>query len=224
MAWEAVLWVAVAVAAPAAAVWAWPRLAHRVGRWSDMVERATPWIHGLIPAYLALITGAVLGRDFGLYGQGWAGWLCGLAACVLPLGAAWLARRFGLAAGWAVPAPVQAAQDEPRWSLYRAAGALWTGLTLPGVMIGLVLGAAEWALARRLWRRGAWRQVELWVPLVRLALSSALFAVTHNVWLTAATHAGVLALLRQAPPLAPAPSSAESRPLSERVLPNEEAA
>jgi hypothetical protein len=33
------------------------------------IRRIGRWAHGLLPAYLALLTGALSGRDAGLYGQ-----------------------------------------------------------------------------------------------------------------------------------------------------------
>lgn len=208
--WEAALWAALALSAPTAASWLWPRLRPRLGEWGSAAEALGPWLHGLLPAYLALVTGAVSGRDAGLFDHSWGDWASGVLACGAGLVAA------AILAWWRplplrIPSPLDGALDEPRWALYRGAGALWAGAWTPGVFIGLGLAVLEWMAVVQPWRRRSsseatlagrrWRILgglapEEWGILFRMALSAALFLATRNLWLTAATQAGVLALLR----------------------------
>jgi hypothetical protein len=196
---EAGLWVALSVLAPVVAAVAWPRLVGRLGGWAPMAAQAGPWLHSLAPGYLALLRGAVLGRDYGLYGQGWDGWLSGAAVCAGTLVAGgWLLRRLTLPTAIVLPAPADGLRQEVRWGLYRAAGALWSGAAPGGVAVGLILAMVEWALARRVWAGGAWRTPAAWVPVARMALSGALFLATRNFWLTAVAQIGLLFLARAA--------------------------
>jgi len=206
---EAAVWVALSVFAPAAAALAWPRLAGRLGRWAPMVSAAGPWVHGLAPGYLALLSGAVLGRDYGLYGQGWAEWLAGATvfAGVL-IGGGWLLSRAPLPPTAVLPAPAEAVRQEVRWGLYRAAGALWTGAAASAVAVGLGLALLEWGLVSRIWAGRPWRNAAAWVAVVRLGLSSMLFLSTGNFWLTVATQIGLLlfAMKQGRRPAAPGPT------------------
>jgi hypothetical protein len=197
MVWEAAIWVAVTLVAPGAAGWMWPRVKDRFRGRGGWIEPAAPWVHALGPVYLALVSGAVLGRDAGLYGQGWIRWLSGAGLSAAMVAGAWVTlRRFPASERPALPSPFEAVRDEARWALYRAAGALWTGAALPGVAIGLALALAEWAFGRRPWKADVWRDPRAWVPAARMLASSLLFLGTHNLWLTLLTHAAILALVQ----------------------------
>ena len=185
---EAAFWVALSVTAP----WAWPRLRRRLGPWVDPFHPLALWAHAILPAYVALVRGAVLGRDLGLYGPDVGQFAAGLLACAAGLGVAFAARR------WLSPtagSPLTALQEEPRWALYRAAGILWLGGLIPGIALGLGLAALEVGLAAGWWKAEARSRPTSWLPLLRAGFSAALFFVTRSFWLTAATQAGVLALL-----------------------------
>ena len=188
---EAALWVGISVSAPAAAAWAWPQLQ---GPWRARAEALRPlagWAHAILPAYLALVRGAVLGRDFGLYGPSPARAVAGLLACAAGVGAAWVVRR------WiSIPSvsPLAALGEEPRWALYRAAGMLWLGDALPGVALGLGLAALEVGLGSRWWRAEERARRASWFPLLRAGISAVLFLVTRSFWLTAATQVASLAV------------------------------
>lgn len=216
---EMLVWVALAVAAPAAARLLWPRLQPRLRPWEPYLLSFSPWLHGIGPAYLALIGGAVRARDFGIAGReplAWAGQAL--------LGALWLAILALLrrpAGEW--PRPTRGVLDEPRWALYRAAGLWWLDGQPAGLSIGLLLAAAElglpWVVERiRLPaagpgslraavlgppppRRPAGRSFE-WETLARAATSTLFFALTGNFWLTLIVQGVALGLgsLRVQPP------------------------
>jgi hypothetical protein len=208
MSWEAALWVGLALGAPALGGWFWPRIAPRLGDWARPIGGLGPWCQGLLPAYLALVTGAVSGRDAGLYGRSGGEWLAALVACGVALMAAamvlwWKPMKLEL------PLPLSGVLDEPRWALYRAAGVLWIGAWIPGVFVGLALCGLEWVAATQPWKQlsrsegrstgaggkgAAWLSAGLWVLPLRMALSTALFLATRNLWVTAAAQAGLLAL------------------------------
>jgi hypothetical protein len=213
MTWEAALWVGVALGAPSLAGWIWPRLGPRFGEWARPAETLGRWVHGLLPAYLAVVTGAVSGRDAGLYGSTGGEWAVSVLACGVALIAA------ALVLWWKplslqLPPPLHGMVDEPRWALYRAAGVLWTGAWVPGVFIGLALCGLESAAASQpwkqlsrselrspgsLWKGGAGLPAETRTLLLRMALSTVLFLATRNLWVTAAVQAGLLALQRPRP-------------------------
>lgn len=191
MVWEAGLWCGLAlggsVGIPALTAW----LGKREGARAHGAARTLPWLN-ILPVYLALITGAVSGRDAGLYGGGASGWAVGLLLCVLVIAAAMVLLWWrGQAVLW--PPAGAALADEARWALYRASGTLWTGHMLGGIAAGLVLGALEWVLQSRPWRAGASSRLEAWQGLSRMLVSSLLFALTRNAWLTAAAHLALLA-------------------------------
>jgi hypothetical protein len=188
---RAVLWVGLSVSVPAAAAWAWPRIRERSGTALDLLLPLAPWAHAILPGYLALITGSVLGRDFGLYGVGPARITSGVIACAAALAASALARR------WIQPpriSPVDALLEEPRWALYRAAGLLWLPGPWAGIVFGLGLAIAEIGLSAKWWSREARARQETWFPVLRAALSAVVFAATRSFWLTAATQVGFLVI------------------------------
>ncbi len=209
MAIEAGVWVALSLFAPAAAALVWPRLARRLGGAAPLTAEAARWLYSLGPGYLALLRGAVLGRDYGLYGQGWDGWLAGAAVCAAALiGGGWLLRRVRLPESIALPAPSEGLRQEVRWGFYRAAGALWSGAALGGVAIGLGLSTLEWGLSIRLWKSHAWRDPRTWVAVIRMALSSGFFLATRNLWLTIGAQIGLLILAQAARNRGPRPRQA----------------
>jgi len=181
------VWVGLAVASPALAARLWPRFRERLGDRAELVERLAPWAHGFAPAYLALFSGAIQAREAGLIGHQPLTWIGGTLACAI-----WL----GLATAWRPPAErwpeaARGVLDEPRWTLYRAAGSQWSGQPQIGGLVGLVLALSEWGL-------GGWVQGRVeWRTLARLASSSVVFALTRNFWLTALAQAGLLVLLRR---------------------------
>jgi hypothetical protein len=171
---------------------------------------AAPWLHGVGLAYLALLRGAILSRDAGLRGHDLVAWVGGGVACAAVLGLLEASLpRPAREVEW--PDPVQALADEPRWTLYRAAGALWLNSHALGTGLGLGWGLLEWAAAH--WARV--RQVRQGPPqggsrlhwigqdpqaggtLLRLAVSSLFFLLTRNFWLTALSGVVLLAVLRR---------------------------
>jgi hypothetical protein len=185
--WETVVWVGIAVASPALAAVLWPRLRERLGEWAELVERFAPWAHGFGPAYLALLSGAIRAREAGLLGHDPLAWVGGALACVIWL---WLATSWRPdAEHW--PEPNRGVLDEPRWTLYRAAGSQWMGHPLIGGLVALALAISEWGLASRMQGRVEWQ------TLARLASSTIVFTLTRNFWLTALAQAGLLIVLRR---------------------------
>lgn len=184
----------ISVGAPVAARWAWLGLPRS---WRSQAEALRPlasWAHAILPAYLAVVRGAVLGRDFGLYGPGLAQTAAGLLACAAGVAAALVARR------WISPPPASlllVLGQEPRWALYRAAGALWLGSSMPGVALGLGLAGLEVGLLGRWWKAEERSRAASWLPLLRAAFSAVLFLATRSFWLTAATQAVIVAGLSQ---------------------------
>ena len=201
MPWEALIWSALAALSPAAAAVAWPRWKPRLGITGETLERIAPWLHGVGPAYLAIIRGAILSRDAGLRGHDLVAWLAGGVVCAALLGCILaVARRPGLGLPW--PEPLQALADEPRWALYRAAGALWFNFNSHALGTGVGLGwaALEWALTNRT-RLGNIRQhPEATGTLLRLASSTLIFLATRNFWLTCLSGGIILAVLRRPKP------------------------
>ena len=195
MPFETAFWVLLSVLAPTAVRWGWSRWGSRFDAWESTLIEITPWLYGIVPAYLALITGAVLGRQFGLYGNGLRDWLLGALVCAGYLAAGSLVfRRWRFS--FDLPSPLHAALDEPRWSLYRAAGQLWTGMLWSGVLVGFGFAALEWALNRRPWETRSWPPAEAWLDLARSAGSALLFFLTGNFWLTLLANTGMILILR----------------------------
>ncbi len=176
----------------------WPRLQARVVDQAEVIKILAAWAHALGPTYLALITGAVTGRDLGLYGPGLAGWASSAIGVAGALGAAGLALRFRNLA-FEPGSPWTVALDESRWGLYRAAGIGWVGGLWFGLAIGLVLAAADWGLRTRPWRAEVWRRTDVWPGLMRVGLSAALFAATRNLWLIVACQVCLAAIARRRP-------------------------
>lgn len=194
MPWEALIWSALAALSPAAAAVVWPRWKPRLGPAAEALEQVAPWLHGVGPAYLALIRGAILSRDAGLRGHDLVAWLLGGVACAVLL--TWVEGRSRSALVW--PDPLHALADEPRWALYRAAGALWTNSHALGTGVGLGWAVLEWALIHRARLGTIRRHPEAAGPLLRLASSTLIFLVTRNFWLTCLSGGILLAVLRRA--------------------------
>lgn len=187
--WEIALWLALAMPFPAAARRFGPRLWRLVPGWEPYLRSFIPWLHGIGPAYLALITGAISAREFGIAGQPLLGWAGDLLFC-----ASWLAAtaRFVRAQGdW--PKPARGLLDEPRWALYRAAGAAWVGSLPMGALSGLALAVVELGLLT-IAQRGGGRPP--WESLARAASSTLIFVLTANFWMTLITQGVMLYLLR----------------------------
>ena len=198
MTWEAVLWTALATLSPSISSLIWPRIEQRLERWAEPMAAFGPWLHGVAPAYLALVTGAILSRDAGLRGHDTVAWVGGAFVCALVLAAVGFTLRSRMThTAW--PDPLRALADEPRWTLYRAAGALWTWSHALGTAIGLGLALAEWILTHRLWRAEGVQRKEVGGTLVRIATSTLFFALTRNFWLTALSQFVLMTLLRRAP-------------------------
>lgn len=193
MIWESVAWVALAVGAvPLLRLVETPLRSRWPTVW-PAVQVLAPWIIGLGPAYLALATGAVLERSFGLYGRaGIAGWVVSTLFCGGVLAAVWW-RREKLAAFASGSDLALAFLDEPRWALYRAAGLLWLGTW--GLLMGFALGGIEWMLSCQPWLEERRRDRTTWLTLTRLGGSSLLFALTGNFWLTLLSQAAGWAIV-----------------------------
>jgi hypothetical protein len=185
MGWEALGWSALAVLSPLLVNLLWIRWRPPQREYRQLLRSAAPWLHGLGPPYLALITGAILERDLGLRGHDLVEWIAGGAFALIfsALWAAMLVRVLGLQSN---PYLIL---DEPRFALYRATGRLWLVGNHIGLLMGLALALVEWLLQ---WREKAFRrEPEAFVPLVPLASSTLVFALTGNLYLTLAAQAAV---------------------------------
>ncbi|MEW6567602.1 MAG: hypothetical protein AB1449_05435 [Chloroflexota bacterium] len=193
MVWEAALWCGLALGGPVLIRVLGPWLRSRWEGPASLFEELGPWLN-LLPLYLALITGAVSGRDAGLYGQPASSWANGALISVITVALVTPMLWWKPMAGqW--PEPWRGTSDEARWALYRASGALWSGPMLGGAAVGLVLAVGEWALETRPWC--AERRTVTWLPLARPLISAVLFALARNAWLTAATHLALLVIARR---------------------------
>lgn len=192
---QAVGWCALALAAWPLADWLGPRLRAALGGRAEAVLMWGPWLLGLGPMVLAWLSGAVPARFLGLLGVGgWLGWLASaLLITGMWFGARWFVHNRG---PWAAAYPLDwAVLDEPRWALYRAAGWLWVMDRGWGLLIGLGLTLVEWALRHHLWRAENRASADTCLTLLRLALSSLVFALTGNLWLTIIFQVALLQLL-----------------------------
>lgn len=163
--------------------------ASRQGELVLYLRSFAPWLHGIGPAYLALITGTIFERDFGIARLPLEQWLIGALLCGL-----WIAvtiRYVHPAGDW--PKPARGVLDEPRWALYRAAGRAWVGSQPWGALLGLALALGE--LGLRTLTGGGGRAAP-WEGVARAASSSVLFALTGSFWLTVLTQGALLYALR----------------------------
>ncbi len=197
MTWEAAFWVGLALAARASTKATLVWLESRGFRWVDLLSEFAPWLHGLLIAYLALVSGAILGRHAGLYGHTLRGWAAGAALTVALLAIAYLLPRWRTLP-LSLPPPLETALDEPRWALYRAAGHLWTGVFLGGLAIGLGLAVVEWILNWRPWRSAPELGPRAWGDLLRTATSTLVFGVSGNLWLTLIAQLSLAVMARRA--------------------------
>ncbi|HMK07967.1 MAG TPA: hypothetical protein VK449_02950 [Anaerolineales bacterium] len=200
------LWVLLTLVAPPAAREMWRRLAPRLQAWESEIAFWAQAAYGVLPLYLAWVTGAVIGWDCGLSGMSPADWLRG-AVVIFVLLAAWSAalrlpqvRRaastwYGHNGSWTV------LFDEPRWTFYRGAAAMMFLHPVGAQVVGWVLGVVEWvARGGRPARR---TPPHVWAGLVRLTVSAGLFALVHNLWLILMAQAAAQALLLRQKPGAP---------------------
>ena len=186
MRWEALLWSVLAIAAPALAQLLWRRLNPRLPEWALPLVQSAGWMHGLVLPYLALILGSIPGGLVGLHGIGPLHWIAGSLACALGLIAVVIAHRLRPQPHMRQRSAVERWKDEPRWALYRGAGGLWLGDVALGAGLGLVLSGIEWVLTGLARGSTDLKRVSL-DPLYRSAVSTALFLLTRNFWLTAGT-------------------------------------
>jgi uncharacterized membrane protein (GlpM family) len=122
----------------------------------------------------------------GLYAIRPLEWFTGGLACLFGLIAVLVVHQFRPVESLRYRSAVNRWQDEPRWALYRATGALWVHDLALGAGLGLALAALEWMLSA--WTRKPRALTEQDPePLYRSAISTALFILTHNFWLTAGT-------------------------------------
>jgi hypothetical protein len=149
------------------------------------------------PLYGAWVTGTVAG-GLRVSGIDPARWLIGAGICAALL----LSLAFGLRVTrvrrrvqvWFHPTRSwMVLFDEPRWAFYRGAGAVVFGVPAAAQLAGLALGGLEWLA--RFGRPSRQTPAGAWSPLVRLAVSAVLFALTHNLWLVVLTQAAAAALV-----------------------------
>jgi len=183
---EALLWSLLLVISPALALYFRPALRERLQGLPFDLEPVAPWIHGLGLPYLALILGSVSSRLVGLHGFPDESWLSGGLACVLGIGAAYLARdRMSIQ-----PDPGRNLDaiflEQSRWAFYQGTAALWFPLPLSS-LVGFGVAMLELGITHLAARNLGPPSPMLWKVLMRAALSSVLFAATGNFWLTAGT-------------------------------------
>jgi hypothetical protein len=192
------LWVALTLAAPAAAKEIYRRLGSRLEPWAAEIAFWSNAVYGVLPLYGAWVTGVVIGRDCGISGLAPANWLSGIVICGLLLVLLAASLRLTpvkrLVRAWTNPdGSWLSLFDEPRWDFYRGAGAVVFVDSVAAQLIGLGLGAVEWAIRGGRPTRGTSPQV--WSGLARLGVSAGLFALTHNLWLILITQAAAQALI-----------------------------
>jgi len=192
------LWVALTLAAPAVARQSHRHLAQRLEPWAAEIAFWSKAVYGVLPLYGAWVTGAVIGRDSGISGFAPANWLSGIVICglllVLLAASLRLTSVKRLVRAWTNPDGSWLSMfDEPRWAFYRGAGAAVFVDSAAAQLIGLGLGAVEWAIRGGRPTRGTPPQA--WSGLARLGVSAGLFALTHNLWLILITQAAAQALL-----------------------------
>ncbi|HLE23781.1 MAG TPA: hypothetical protein VI701_05680 [Anaerolineales bacterium] len=205
---EAAFWVALTLAGPAAARAIERRLVARLEPWAAEVGFWSSAAYGVLPLYAAWITGAVIGRECGIAGISPAAWLSGIVISGLLLGFLGVALRVPsvnrLVRAWYNPGGSRLVLfDEPRWAFYRGAGAVAVLDAGAAQLIGLVLGAIEWAI--RGGRPARDTPPLVWSGLVRLGVSAGLFALTHNLWLILLVQAAAQALLLRSTEASPPP-------------------
>lgn len=194
MRWEALLWSLLAIIAPAVAGKIWRRLDPALPDWLDPLIDGAGWLHGLMLPYAALLLGSIPGGLLGLYAITLFGWIAGGLACSLGLIAVVLVYKLRPKATLQPRRALERWKDEPRWAMYRATGAIWLQDLALGAGLGFVLSIAEWvvsSMARK--TRDFTRQDR--EPLYRSGISTILFLVTQNFWITAGTQLVFFVLL-----------------------------
>lgn len=192
---EALFWSALGVLAPFAGRTIPDRWLERLGQAVDHLTSLLPWLHGLAPPFFALFRGAVPPNYLGIgVRDALLGWIVPALLLTVLLGgvSAWLRRK-----PLSRP-PVRldhALLDEPRWSLYRAAGQLTLSHAGFGMLLGLLLSTLEWALRHQAWHSDRRRDPRVCLGLIRISTSALAFALSRNLWLTMAFQVGLLALL-----------------------------
>lgn len=186
MIWPAALWSALGVLGIPVA----RRLEHLFSGWVAPavanLKAAAPWLHGLVPPFAALFSGAVPAPLLGLYGRlDWLQWLLGGLITVGLLGAVGAVLKRASTAAPEVDLE-GAVLAEPRWALYRATGQLWLGSLWLGTLVGLGLAAAEWGWSEEVWRGDRRRDPLVCLGLARLTWSNLIFALTANFWMVLA--------------------------------------
>jgi len=192
------IWVAATLAAPPAAKEIYRRLGSRLETWAAEIAFWSQAAYGVLPLYLAWVTGAVIGRDCGISGLALADWMSGTVICGLLLVLLATSLRLSSAKrvvrAWYNPdGSWLYLFDEPRWAFTRGAGAAVFVDSAAAQLIGLGLGAVEWVIRGGRPTRGT--PPEVWAGLVRLGVSAGLFALTHNLWLILLTQAAAHALM-----------------------------
>lgn len=186
MRWEALLWTLIAVAAPGALRLLWRRFDPELPDWAQPLKDGAGWLHGLLLPYIALLTGSIPGGLAGLYAIKPFEWFTGGLACALGLLAVYAFHRLRPEHALRPRGALSRWQDEPRWALYRAAGALWLQDLALGAGLGWVLSVGEWLFAGWAEEPGSPLSQDP-EPLYRSGISTILFILTHNFWLTAGT-------------------------------------
>ncbi len=203
---ETGIWVLLTVSAPAMARALLPRIRDRLAPWEDEINFWAHAAYGVLPLFGAWVTGAVAGLDCGITGIPLTRWLSGIAICTALLLLFAFSLRFAsvrrAAQLWFHPTLSWLVLfDEPRWAFYRGAGAVGFVAPAAAQLAGFVLGCLEWLARNGQPSRTSSRWVsgnlpsEVWSPLVRLSVSAALFALTHNLWLILATQAVAAGLI-----------------------------
>jgi len=194
MIWVAFFWCIISIGAPVTARVLDNRISPRIGKWHDPIVEISPWIHGLVWPYLAVIGGVVLGFDAGLYGHSTSGWIVGFIACAVGLTAAAFVLRKRSLDDHILLAPIDAIHEEPRWALYRSAAYLWVTDPIFGVGLGVLMAFMEWLLFYAPWEVKPSTRSS--AQLLRILFSGIIFLITRNFWLTAGTQIGLLVLAR----------------------------
>ena len=191
---EALLWCALLISAPAAANLLWRRFDPAIPNWTQPFVDGAGWFHGLMLPYFALLVGSIPARLVGLYGFSWWAWLAGGTACLSGLAAVVFANSRRHRPALRARRAIERWKDEPRWALYRATGWLLLNDIGLGAGLGFALSILEWV------GNGLTSEPRLLMDqdregLYRSGVSTILFIITNNFWLTAGTQLVFFTLL-----------------------------
>lgn len=186
MRWEALLWSLIAITAPGAVNLLQRRFPLSLPAWAQPLKDGAGWLHGLILPYIALIVGSIPGGLVGLYAIEPVEWFTGGLACLLGLLAVYAFHRMRPQHDLYPRRALSRWQDEPRWALYRAAGALWLQDITLGAGLGLLLSGLEWLVTGWSKTHSEFAKQDR-EPMYRSGISTILFVLTRNFWLTAGT-------------------------------------